>query len=120
MTRSAILAQVGQGLALGPDAVEHVALAGERMAAARLAVAPHQRLVARLEEQHLGRWPRVAQLCQRVEQVREVLALADVDPSAIGRMSRLERAKSSAKVGMSVVGRLSTQKKPMSSKHLIA
>ncbi len=31
-----------------------------------------------------------------------------------------DRPTRSAKVGMSVVGRLSTQKKPMSSKHLIA
>src|SRR3989442_5494901 len=41
-------------------------------------------------------------------------------PSATRWMGCSERMIRSAKVGMSVVGRLSTQKNPMSSKHLIA
>src|SRR5438093_10736251 len=41
-------------------------------------------------------------------------------PSATRRIVWPDRATRSAKVGISVVGRLSTQKKPMSSKHLIA
>src|SRR5882724_11494066 len=41
-------------------------------------------------------------------------------PSATRTIGCSERMIRSAKVGMSVVGRLSTQKNPMSSKHLIA
>ena len=49
------LAEVGERLALGPDTVQHIAFAGERMAAPRLVVSPHQDLVRRLEEEDLGR-----------------------------------------------------------------
>ena len=46
------LAHVRHRLALGADRVEHVALAAERMAPPALVVAAHERLVARLEEEH--------------------------------------------------------------------
>ena len=75
-----LLAQVRQERALRPDAVEHVAFAGERVAAPRLVVAPHQRLVRRLEEEHLRAMAPRPQLLERVHQVHEILAFPDVDP----------------------------------------
>ena len=72
------LAERGEHLALGADAVEYVAVGRQRVPAARLPVAAHQRLLARLQEQDLGGVAPLAQLGQRVEQVREVFPLADV------------------------------------------
>ena len=58
------LAQVRQRLALGADAVEHVAVGRQRVAAARLVVAAHQRLLARLQEQDLDGVAALAQLAR--------------------------------------------------------
>jgi len=90
------------------------------VAAARLAVAAYQRLLVGLEEDDLHRVAALAQRDQRVQQVTEVFPSRTSTPSATRSRRSLARATRSAKVGISVVGRLSTQKKPMSSKHLIA
>src|SRR5215467_13222494 len=73
------LAQVGERATLGPDALQHAALPRQGMTPPRLLVAPHQRLVGRLEEEHLGLVPLGAQLGQRLQEMREIAALADVD-----------------------------------------
>ncbi len=47
------LAEVGERLALGPDAVDDVALSRQRMPPPRLVVAAHQGLIGGLQEQHV-------------------------------------------------------------------
>src|SRR5262249_23833079 len=73
------LTEIRERPALGPDSVERVALAGQRMAPPRLVVAPHQRFLARLQEEHLHLVAPRPQLPDRVEQAREVGALPHID-----------------------------------------
>ena len=74
------LPELGQRLALGADAVEDVAVRRERMLAPRLVVPAHQRLVARLQEEHLHRVVAATQLAEPLHQMRQVLAFPHVDP----------------------------------------
>src|SRR5205823_945588 len=73
------LAHRGQRLALCADAVEHVAVGGQRMPPPRLAVAAHERLLVGLEEHDFHDVAALAQGDQRVEAVTEVLTFPDVD-----------------------------------------
>src|SRR6266545_770028 len=72
-------AQVGKRLALGEDPVQHLTVAGQRMPTTALVIAADERLVARLEEQHLDRVSPRPQLADGVDQMRQVLAGANVD-----------------------------------------
>src|SRR5262249_28686645 len=71
-------ADIGQGLALGADAVEDAALASEGVTPPGLVVTPDQRFVARLEKQHLDAMPAGAQPVERVPEMPEVLPLPHV------------------------------------------
>jgi hypothetical protein len=74
-----VLAQVREEPTLRLDAVEDVALSGQRVTASRLVIAPHERLVGGLEKQHLRAMPPRPQLFERVHQMREILPFPDVD-----------------------------------------
>src|SRR5215468_12503030 len=76
---SRCLAQMREGMALRTDPIEHAALTGERMAPPRLVVSPDQGLVSGFEEQHLDTMAASAQGLERVDEMRQVLAFADVD-----------------------------------------
>jgi hypothetical protein len=73
------LAHVRQGLALGTDGLQHVAVAAEGMSTSRLVVAADERFVARLDVQHLDGVAAGTERRDRVEEMLQVFALADVD-----------------------------------------
>ena len=114
------LAQAGEPAALLADAVDDRAAAGQRVAAARLLEAAHQRLVGRLEEHE-----RVlhAALVQLVEELLEAPKYSPPRTSltTATRSTLLpSRRNRSTRVGTSSGGRLSTQNQPASSNESIA
>src|SRR4029450_2304102 len=117
------LAQVGEGLALGPDPVDHGALAGQRMTPPRPAIAAHQPLAPGAprvrppgvpweasREMRSARGPRVRSSSMVSTMLARYSPSRTSTPRAMAWMPRLECAHSSANVGIRVVGRLSTQK----------
>ena len=72
------LAQAGEALALLADAVDDAAAGRQRVAAARLLEAAHQRLVGGLEEHERVLDAALVQLVEQLLQAPEVLAAADV------------------------------------------
>ena len=72
--------QIGERAALGGDAVrDRPAVARERVAAARLGVAAHERVVRGVEEEDLDVVPLLPDLLDDARRVREEAALARVD-----------------------------------------
>ena len=91
------------------------------MPSARLVIVGGPALRRWLEEQDLDGMQSPLQLGDRVDQVRQIMALAHVDAERDRRICCIERDARSAKVGISVSSAgCSTQKKSHVSKHLIA
>ena len=104
------LAQRAEHLALGPDPLDDLAVARQRVSPAGLLEPVDERPLVRLEEDDPGLEPARLELAEHRLELGEVVAAANVVTTAARRTPLPSSRKSSPSEPISRGGRLSTQK----------